>query len=142
MGAAREKVIIDVNSDYSVEGKVKSTYNSSFVYFIIVNALVCVYSAVSAGVSFINKNSSASDLPIGVADVAATVFLFTGNAAATAVEILAEKGSSHFGWTKFCNYTENFCHRLTAAIVLSTFAAVAYALLLVLSMIALQSRSR
>ncbi|PKA62265.1 CASP-like protein [Apostasia shenzhenica] len=148
MGVAKETVTVDggvdpnTGADYTVEGKVKSTYNSSFVYFIIVNALTCVYSAVSAGVSFINQRSSATELPVAVADVVAAILIFTANAAATAIEIVAQKGNSHFGWDKFCNYTKNFCGHLTAAIVLSTFAAVAYALLLVLSMISLQKKSR
>ncbi|KAG0480967.1 hypothetical protein HPP92_011825 [Vanilla planifolia] len=141
MGAAKETITIDVN-DYTLQGKAKSTYSSSFVYFIVANTLVCVYSAVCAGVSFLKQSNFALELPIALGDLVAVVFLFTGNAAAAAVEIVAQKGNGHFGWDKVCRYAEKFCDHLSAAIVLSTFAGVAYLLLLVLTMVALHKRSR
>ncbi|KAK8947353.1 hypothetical protein KSP39_PZI007457 [Platanthera zijinensis] len=137
MGVAKETVLVEVTADYTLEGQAKSTYNSSYVYFIIVNTLACVYSAVSGGVSFVNQNSSGMEVPLSISDILITVLLFTGNASATAIHIVAEKGNGHFGWAKICNLTSKFCDHVTAAIVLSTVAAVAYALILVLSVIRL-----
>ncbi|KAK8961202.1 hypothetical protein KSP40_PGU006609 [Platanthera guangdongensis] len=106
-------------------------------YFIIVNTLACVYSAVSGGVSFVNQNCSGMEVLLSISDILITVLHFTGNASATAIQIVAEKGNGHFGWAKSCNLTSKFCDHVTVAIVLSTVAAVAYALILVLSIIRL-----
>ncbi|KAH0461480.1 hypothetical protein IEQ34_009055 [Dendrobium chrysotoxum] len=141
MGVAKETVIVDVSADYTLEGETKSTYNSSFVYFIIVNTLACVYCAVSVGISFTNQNNSSIHLPLSIADLIVAILLFTGNASAAAIEIVAQKGNNHFGWTKICNYASKFCDHLTASIVLSTLASVICAVVLVLSMIRLQKKS-
>ncbi|KAI0510401.1 hypothetical protein KFK09_011002 [Dendrobium nobile] len=123
------------------QATVKSSQSSSFVYFVVANAFVCVYSAMAVGFSFFNSSSSSLELILTIADVLALGFLFTSNAAAMAVDVLARKGNEDFGWGKFCNIADKFCGEVTAAIVLSSLATVAYALLLVLSIVSIHKRS-
>lgn len=121
---------------------VKSTQSSSFVYFIAANVFVCVYSAVAAGLSFTSSSAAGFELPLAVADLAAVGFLFTSNAAAMAIDVVARKGITHFGWDKICNIADKFCGHVTAAIVLSSLATVAGVLLLVMSIVTIHRKSQ
>lgn len=120
----------------------KDYFETCYRYFIIVNAVACLYSAVSVGVSFTNQSNASIDLLLSIADLIFIILLFTGNASAAAIEILAQNGNSRLGWGKICTVTSKFCDRLTASIVLSTVASVVFALVVVLSMITLQKKSR
>lgn len=96
----------------------------------------------AAGFSFINSSNSALELVLAVADLLALGFLFTSNAAAMAIDVLARKGNDNYGWGKFCNIADKFCGEVTAAIVLSSLATTAYVLLLVVFIISIHKRSR
>ncbi|KAG0476855.1 hypothetical protein HPP92_013696 [Vanilla planifolia] len=89
--------------------------------------------------SFVNKARSSLALIVG--DLAATVVLFTSNAAAIAVVMVAWKGTPGFGWSRFCNVAGGFCGPVVAAIVISSIAAAVHFLLLSLSIGALHKRS-
>ncbi|URD74728.1 CASP-like protein [Musa troglodytarum] len=146
MGAAKEHVTSpDSFDDASVTfPKIKSVNSAAFVYFIIANVLVLVYSIASLALSFVNRAASKGfELALSLADVVMLAFLFTSNGAASAIILVAEQGQARFFWTKFiCGNASGFCARVKAAIVLSMFAAVAYLLLVFLKLLVLQKKSQ
>lgn len=108
-------------------------------YFVVVNALVFFYSAISLALTLMSGTAaggvSSMSLPFSVADLAATVLLFSGNGAAAAISVVAQHGQQRLAaWEKICDVFGGFCGRVNAAIVLSMFAAVAYVMLVVLAM--------
>lgn len=123
---------------------IKSTQSSSFVYFIVANVFVCVYSAVVVVLTLTGSTSSSTsfELPLAIGDLFAVGFLLTSNAAAMAVEVVAQNGISHYGWDKFCNIADKFCGHVIAAIVFSSLAAVACAALLVVSIVTIHRKSQ
>ncbi|XP_074588412.1 CASP-like protein 1E1 [Curcuma longa] len=142
MGAARQTttVTVVIGGDFTVlSSHTKSTYSAAYVYFVVVNALVFVYSVISLGLTLMSHKAggvpSSMSLPFSVADLAAVVLLFSGNGAAAAISVVAEQGQQRLaGWGKICDAFGGFCARVNAAIVLSMFAAVAYVVLVVLAM--------
>lgn len=106
----------------------------------VVNTLVFFYSAICLALTLMSGTAaggvySSMSLPFSVADLAATVLLFSGNGAAAAISVVAEHGQQRLAaWEKICDVFGGFCGRVNAAIVLSMFAAVAYVMLVVLAM--------
>ncbi|CAD5196454.1 unnamed protein product [Musa acuminata subsp. malaccensis] len=146
MGAAKEDLTpADSFFGASVTGpKIKSVNSAAFVYFIIANVLVLVYSIASLALSFVNRAASKGlELALSLADVVMLAFLFTSNGAASAIILVAEQGQARFFWTKFiCSNASGFCASVKAAIVLSMFAAVVHLLLVFLKLLVLQKKSQ
>ncbi|XP_039128868.1 CASP-like protein 1E1 [Dioscorea cayenensis subsp. rotundata] len=145
MGVAKQTVKVD-NSDLGdYDGgytwvTVKSTYNSSLVYFIVVNTLAFIYSTFSLALSIANRtNFTNLQVFISIADLIMLIFLFSTNGAAAAVAIILEKGDAHLGILKICGYVGTFCGHITASIVLSMIASLAYALLVLLAIVSLRN---
>ncbi|XP_039128867.1 CASP-like protein 1E1 [Dioscorea cayenensis subsp. rotundata] len=148
MGVAKQTVKVDNSNlgDYSggyTWITVKSTYNSSFVYFIVVNTLAFAYSTLSLALSIANRiNFSNLQVFITIADLIMLIFLFSTNGSAAAVSIILEKGDAHLGISKICGFVDTFCAHITASIVLSMIASLAYALLVLLAIVSLRNSSR
>nr|XP_029116737.1 CASP-like protein 1E1 isoform X2 [Elaeis guineensis] len=146
MGVAKEAVTVIVSNDSgetTYPGSIKSRYSSAFVYFIVANVLVFFYTLISLVISLANRSgSSIMQLPLNIADILMVVLLFSSNGAAIAIDIVAEHGQSHFGWAKFCDDFYKFCSRITASIVLSMIASLAYTILIILTMIGLHKKSQ
>ncbi|XP_039126904.1 CASP-like protein 1E1 [Dioscorea cayenensis subsp. rotundata] len=147
MGVAKQTKTITINdpstlTSQTITGTVKSTYAAAYVYFIIINVLVFVYSAAALAISIANRASSSNlELPFNIADLLVAILLFSCNSAASNTSVIASNGSDRLGWTKICDIVGSFCGQATAAIVLSMFAALAYVLLVVLGIINLHKRS-
>ncbi|KAK8933394.1 CASP-like protein [Platanthera zijinensis] len=80
------------------------------------------------------------ELPLTIGDVAAMIALFTGNAAAIAIEVVTWKSIPQFGWGSFCSITKSFCGIGIAAVTISSLAALIYFLLLVLSLVTIHKK--
>ncbi|XP_020275078.1 CASP-like protein 1E1 [Asparagus officinalis] len=147
MGAAKQSKTVVTSTDdytntvYTDTVTIKSTYSPAYVYFIAANALSFFFSTVSFALTIINRSSFANLPLLYIIDQVTVVLLFTSNGAAAAITMALKKGNDEFGWAKICSLAGKFCSEVTAAIVLSMFAALAYVLLLLLSIIALHKRS-
>ncbi|KAH7676786.1 Casparian strip membrane protein [Dioscorea alata] len=148
MGVAKQTIKVD-NSDLGdYDGgytwiTVKSTYNSSLVYFIVVNTLAFIYSTFSLALSIANRTNFRNlQVFISIADLIMLIFLFSTNGAAVAVAIIIEKGDVRLFMPKICGFVGTFCAHITASIVLSMIASLAYALLVLLAIVSLRSSSR
>lgn len=110
-------------------------------YFVVANALACSYAAVSTLVLLLANRGggkSISGLTITILDVVMSGLLFSANGAAAAIGLMGYEGNSHVQWKKVCNVFDRFCHQGTAALIISVFGAVAFLLLVVLSVKRLQ----
>lgn len=106
-----------------------------FRYFVVANAIACSYAVLSVVLSLVNGGGSNSSLGlvITVADVVMTGLLFSANGAAASVGMIGYEGNSHVQWRKVCNVFHKFCVQGAAALFISLLGAVAFLLLVVLS---------
>ncbi|XP_020593125.1 CASP-like protein 1E1 [Phalaenopsis equestris] len=121
---------------------VKATDNSAFVYFIVGNVLVFVWSVVLTVLSCIKNYGSRLLLPVAIIDLVMLIILATTNTAATVIEKVAWQGNSHYGWGKFCNYTKNFCGIVVATNVISWLATMIYFAIVVLYIVIIHRRTK
>ncbi|XP_072996713.1 CASP-like protein 1E1 [Typha latifolia] len=144
MGAAKEDYV-SVDGIY-IRKEVIITYKSldfsALEYFIVVNALVCVYSIASLAISLaIKKNSLNLELPISGMDTIVLVFLLTCNGAASAVSVILGTENEHLLLSNVCKVLKHLCSLIKAGIVFSMFASFAYLLLVLLTMFRFYKRS-
>ncbi|ONK63425.1 uncharacterized protein A4U43_C07F15020 [Asparagus officinalis] len=141
MGAAKQSKTVVTSTDDYTNTVYTDTVTIKSTYFIAANALSFFFSTVSFALTIINRSSFANLPLLYIIDQVTVVLLFTSNGAAAAITMALKKGNDEFGWAKICSLAGKFCSEVTAAIVLSMFAALAYVLLLLLSIIALHKRS-
>lgn len=118
----------------------KATGASAYVYFIAANAIAFVFSSISFALTIINRSGSTNLPVLPIVDLVAVILLYSANGAATAITQIAKNGNDV--WGKICNLASKFCDKITAAIVLSMIAALAYVLLLLFSILGLHKRSQ
>lgn len=107
------------------------------------NVVVFVYTLISLVVTVANRyGSSRMELPLNIADLMMVVLLFSSNGAAIAIDIVAEQGQSRYGWNKICDAVHKFCWHVTASIVLSMIASLAYTMLVMIAVLDLHDRFR
>ncbi|KAI3728149.1 hypothetical protein L6452_16779 [Arctium lappa] len=112
----------------------KWLHMSAMVYFVIANAIVCSYTAVSLILMLATKGGNKNvSLMITILDLVMVALLFSAIGATGAVGLIGYKGNSHVHWEKVCNVFDKFCHRVAAAMVLSFIGSMAYLLLIVLA---------
>ncbi|RWR94690.1 CASP-like protein 1E2 [Cinnamomum micranthum f. kanehirae] len=147
MGLAKETetvpfVLIPGTDPLFVPVSAKMRYSSSFVFFVVANAIACAYSAFSLLVTIGgSKGSRALALGITILDVIMVALLFSGNGAATTVGLLGYKGNSHVGWNKVCNTFEKFCRNVMASLIVSQIGSISFVLLVAISIFDLHRRS-
>ncbi|KAI3713762.1 hypothetical protein L1987_72348 [Smallanthus sonchifolius] len=111
----------------------KWLHMSAFVYFVIANAIACFYTTVSLIITLATKGGIKKvSIMVTILDVVVVAILFSAIGASGAVGLIGYQGNSHVQWQKVCNVFDKFCHQVTAAMVLSFFASMAYLLLVVL----------
>ncbi|GKA37847.1 mutator type transposase [Tanacetum coccineum] len=115
---------------------------SAFVYFVITNAIVCAYTALSLFLTLLatkggKKNVS---LMVTILDLIMVVLLFSAIGATCAVGFIGYEGNSHVQWQKVCNVFDKFCHQVSTAMVLSFIGSIAYLLLIVFALINVHKR--
>ncbi|KAK9664269.1 hypothetical protein RND81_14G030000 [Saponaria officinalis] len=128
---------------FNVPVTAKSSYVSAFVYFVVANSIACVFAAVTLVMTLVSKGGTKgiSFLTNMLIDLMMVALLYSCIGAAGAVGLLGLKGNSHLQWNKVCDVYAKFCHRVEAALALSFFAAFAYVLLILLSVLKLHKRS-
>ncbi|XP_008458485.2 CASP-like protein 1E1 isoform X1 [Cucumis melo] len=115
-------------------------YLSSFVYFVVANAIACSYAAFSLVLSLLNKGKCRGFIrsAIIVMDILTVALLFSGFGAAAAVGAIGWRGNSHLNWNKMCNVFGRFCGQGAASLLLSLLGAMAFLSLSLLSAFRLQ----
>ncbi|CAD6231378.1 unnamed protein product [Miscanthus lutarioriparius] len=113
------------------------SYSSAFVYFVVANAMVCLFSAAALAAC----RSRAAMVPVMVGDLLALALLYSAVGAAAEFGILGERGNSHVRWAKVCNVYGRFCERAMAAVIVSLIAAFANLVLLMLSILTIHKSS-
>ncbi|XP_077232602.1 CASP-like protein 1E2 [Tasmannia lanceolata] len=148
MGVAKETRVIPVAlgpivTPMFVAVPAKSHYSSALVFFTVANAIACAYATISLVILIANRTATIGlSLYLTILDLMVMALLFSGNGAASAVGILADKGNSHVGWNKICNVYGKFCHQTTASVIISLIGSVFFLLLIILSIFNLHRRSR
>lgn len=99
----------------------KWSFSSAFVYFVVANAMACVFSAVALAAC----RSRSAVAPLMVGDLVVLALLFSAVGAAAEFGILGERGNSHVRWGKVCHVYSQFCGRAMAAVIVSLVAAFA-----------------
>ncbi|KAG0470221.1 hypothetical protein HPP92_016921 [Vanilla planifolia] len=140
----RVVVIDDSGSPVTLSGTAKSHYSSALVVKKKIlhcdqrrhSFVLCINLALSAW----NVVGGSFNLPLTIADLLAAMILVSCNSAASAISVVAENGNRHFGWDKICEFVGKYCAQVAAAVALSTFASVAYVLLILLTLVALHKR--
>ncbi|KAK4795557.1 hypothetical protein SAY86_027883 [Trapa natans] len=120
-------------------------YLSSFLYFVVANAVACAYAALSLLLLLILRRGGgkAADMVtalITISDVMMVALLFSSCGATTAVGILGREGNSHVKWGKVCNVFGRFCHRVSIALSLSFIGSFGFFLLAALAVVGLHRR--
>ncbi|KAG2588729.1 CASP-like protein 1E1 [Panicum virgatum] len=115
----------------------KWSYSSAFVYFVVANAMVCVFSA--AALAACRRRGAV--VPVMVGDLLALALLFSAVGAAAEFGILGERGNSHVRWARVCNVYGAFCERAMAAVIVSLLAAFANLVMLMLTILAIHKNS-
>ncbi|GAB4826954.1 hypothetical protein Ancab_033834 [Ancistrocladus abbreviatus] len=116
------------DSAYVFNLKFVAKYNNSpsFIYFVIANAIVSLYTIV---VLLLPCKSLLWRLML-VMDTVMTVLLTSSFSAAMAIGYVGKKGNSHAGWLPICGQVPKFCDQTRGALI-SGFAATILYLMLV-----------
>ncbi|KAJ4749992.1 CASP-like protein [Rhynchospora pubera] len=123
----------------------KWSHSSAFKYFVVANALVCIYSALSLLASLLTsarKKNLSLAVPIAIGDLIMVAVLFSTIGASMDFGLLGMHGNSHLRWNKVCNVYGKFCEKAIVAIALSSIGALVFFGLVVLSIISLHKRSK
>lgn len=123
----------------------KYHYSPANIYFVVANAIACVY-----GVFVINNtianiltshSSAFSKLFRAFFDLIMVGLLSGALGAAIAIGVVARKGNSHAFWNEICSLYGRFCDEATFAIASSVIAALAFTLLSTFSIYSLYQRA-
>ncbi|KAJ4805245.1 CASP-like protein [Rhynchospora pubera] len=134
LGAAKETVIL--SSSTIENGVIKSTQFAAYVYLIIANVVVLIYSLASLMISIANRAVLGRfAVPLSIGDLIMVVLLYSCNGAAAAVSIISDNGQPSTGWNSICGVLNKFCASIKASIVLSMFAGVVYFLFVVFALV-------
>eukprot|EP01018_Ginkgo_biloba_P017213 Gb_26813 [translate_table: standard] len=117
----------------------KYRYSPSFLFFVVVNAVACGYSALSMISNIVNNIKSLSLSRFNILfiqfflDLIMVAFVSSGASAATAVAYLGKKGNSHTGWHEICHHFDRFCDHVAGALVPSFVSVIIFMVLTVMS---------
>uniref|UniRef100_A0A1D1ZIM7 CASP-like protein n=1 Tax=Anthurium amnicola TaxID=1678845 RepID=A0A1D1ZIM7_9ARAE len=142
MGAAKQTAELPISEDLVQILTVKAITVSAFKFFVAANAIACAYGLASLALSILSRGASRNlALVLTLLDLVMVALLFSGNGAASAIGVVARNGEGNV-WPNLCNIVGKACGRITASIVLSTFAALAYLLLVLFSVLGFHSRAK
>ncbi|CAM8971282.1 unnamed protein product [Rhodiola kirilowii] len=118
-----------------VELTAKYQYMSTMVFFVIANAIVCTYAAISLGFYLMTSREGKRSLSLVliITDALIMGFLLSAVGAAAGVGIIGRDGNSHLQWHKVCYMFNKFCNQGIVAVVFSTLGSVCFFLLITLS---------
>ncbi|CDP00357.1 unnamed protein product [Coffea canephora] len=113
---------------------------TTFTLFVIVNAIVCGYLALSLPLSIyhiIRSRAAKSRVLLIFLDTTMLALLTAGASAAAGIVYLAHNGNSSANWFAICQQFQDFCQRASGSLIGSFVAVVSIVLLVILSGIAL-----
>lgn len=123
----------------------KYYYSPSNVFFVVANAIACVYSVLvitnTLANIFTSRSPAFSKLLRAFFDLIMVGLLSGALGAATAIGVVARKGNSHAFWNEICSLYGRFCDEGTTAIASSFVAALAFTSLSAFSIYSLYQRA-
>ncbi|GAB4833342.1 hypothetical protein Ancab_031586 [Ancistrocladus abbreviatus] len=122
----------------------QASYNDlpTFTFFVIANAVTSAYLILSLPfsiVTIVRPLATAPRLLLITFDTVALALTTAGASSSAAIVYLAHKGNSNANWLAICQQFNNFCQRVSGAVVASFIAVVLLMFLVVLSSIALKN---
>ncbi|XP_059437815.1 CASP-like protein 1E1 [Corylus avellana] len=146
VGASKETKTIPISLSDSLPPlhltfTAKWQYMSSFVYFLVTNAIACSYAAGSLAYSIAAPSfKQNAALVLIFLDLIIMALLFSANGASAAIGIIGQHGNSHVQWRKVCDLFDDYCHHMAAALVLSLLGSFAFIWLVVLAVLGLRKK--
>ncbi|KAL4200554.1 hypothetical protein AMTRI_Chr02g211740 [Amborella trichopoda] len=114
----------------------------AFVFFVVANAIACLYSLVMLLVCLadlirlLGNNSYVSKvhgLLVIVLDLVMVALVTAGASAATSVAELGKNGNKHANWSKICDKFETYCDHGAGALIASFIGALIFIFLTLFS---------
>ncbi|XP_073146321.1 casparian strip membrane protein 3-like [Henckelia pumila] len=123
----------------------QAQYNDfpTFTFFVVANAIAAGYLVLSMPfsiVGIVRPHARGVKLLLIIFDTLLVTFTTSAASAAAAIVYLAHNGNSNSNWLAVCQQFNNFCQRVSGAVVASFIASVIFIFLVLLSAVAL-SRS-
>ncbi|KAG6417697.1 hypothetical protein SASPL_119889 [Salvia splendens] len=113
----------------------------TFTFFVVANAIASGYLLLSMPfsiVTIVRPHAAGVKLLLLILDTVVMAFTTAAAAAAAAIVYLAHNGNSNTNWFAICQQFNDFCQRVSGAVVGSFIAAVILICLVVLSAVALR----
>ncbi|KAG8503401.1 hypothetical protein CXB51_001376 [Gossypium anomalum] len=113
----------------------------TFLYFVIAMALVGGYLLLSLPfsiVTIVRPIAVAPRLLLFILDTVILTFATAASGAAAAIVYLAETGNPNTNWLAICDQFEDFCSKVSGAVVASFVTVVVFVVLVILSGFALK----
>ncbi|KAL1544056.1 casparian strip membrane protein 3-like [Salvia divinorum] len=113
----------------------------TFTFFVVANAIASGYLLLSMPfsiVAIVRPHASGVKLLLLILDTVVMGLTTAAAAAAAAIVYLAHNGNSNTNWFAICQQFNDFCQRVSGAVVASFIAAVLFICLVVLSAVALR----
>ncbi|KAK3039008.1 hypothetical protein RJ639_027493 [Escallonia herrerae] len=129
---------------FAVPLPAKFNHSPAFIYFVVALSVACLYSIITAILSFwaVLKPACSTKLVVHfvIFDVLLLGIVAAATGAAGAVGYLGLKGNKHVGWNKVCNVYDTFCQHIAGSLVVSLFASIVLVLLVLLSVYSLSKK--
>ncbi|KAD4384310.1 hypothetical protein E3N88_24478 [Mikania micrantha] len=121
----------------------KADYNDlpAFTFFVIANAMAGAYLVLSLPFSFVcivRPHIIGARLMLLVFDTIAVPLVTAAASAAASIVYLAHNGNSDANWVAICQQFNDFCQRVSGAVVASFITALIFVLLVIVSAVALR----
>lgn len=121
----------------------KADYNDlpAFTFFVIANAMAGAYLVLSLPFSIVcivRPHIVGARLMLIVFDTIAVPLITAAASAAASIIYLAHNGNSDANWAAICQQFDDFCQRVSGAVVASFITAVIFMVLVVVSAVALR----
>ncbi|KAL2506975.1 Casparian strip membrane protein 3 [Forsythia ovata] len=113
----------------------------TFTFFVIANAIASGYLVLSLPFSIVcivRPHAAGARLLLLIFDIVLVAFTTAAAASAAAIVYLAHNGNSNTNWLAICQQFDDFCQRVSGAVVASLIAAVVFVFLVLLSAVALR----
>ncbi|XP_073055277.1 casparian strip membrane protein 3-like [Primulina eburnea] len=115
----------------------------TFTFFVVANAIASGYLVLSLPfsiVSIVRPHARGVKLLLIIFDTVLVTFTTSAAASAAAIVYLAQNGNSNTNWLAICQQFDDFCQRVSGAVVASFITAVIFIFLVLISAVGL-SRS-
>ncbi|KAK1398612.1 Casparian strip membrane protein 1 [Heracleum sosnowskyi] len=113
----------------------------AFTYFVIANGIASAYLVLSLPFSIVcivRPHIVGARLLLLILDTVMVALTTSGAAAAASIVYLAHNGNPNTNWNAICQQFNDFCQRVSGAVVASFIAAFIFMFLVILSAVALR----